>query len=190
MEVKDYIKIYPNFLSPQIVSGLIQFLNKREFEPALCGDGDGNYVENFKIRKTWVFPLLKNRKDMTCTLWYNFLKSNFKTAIQNYKYDTQSNFLNINKISNIEALKYSDEGFFKLHTDAATEYNRALSLILLLNNDYEGGELGFSNPNGDGYFAVPKEVGTLIIWPSNFLYPHGVQPLKKGTRYSVVCWAN
>ena len=29
----------------------------------------------------------------------------------------------------------------------------------------------------------------LIIWPSNFLFPHSVLPVTKGLRYSVVAWA-
>jgi predicted 2-oxoglutarate/Fe(II)-dependent dioxygenase YbiX len=28
----------------------------------------------------------------------------------------------------------------------------------------------------------------MLIWPSNFLYPHKVNPVKKGIRYSMVCW--
>ena len=31
--------------------------------------------------------------------------------------------------------------------------------------------------------------GDLVIWPSNFLFPHGVKPVKKGKRYTVVAWA-
>ena len=31
--------------------------------------------------------------------------------------------------------------------------------------------------------------GHVVIWPSNFMYPHAVEPVKKGIRYSVVSWA-
>jgi predicted 2-oxoglutarate/Fe(II)-dependent dioxygenase YbiX len=34
--------------------------------------------------------------------------------------------------------------------------------------------------------VIPLEQGDLLIFPSNFLYPHKVQPVKKGIRYSYI----
>ena len=38
---------------------------------------------------------------------------------------------------------------------------------------------------------TPVEIGKgdLLIFPSNFLYPHRVDPVTKGVRYSYVSWA-
>ena len=30
--------------------------------------------------------------------------------------------------------------------------------------------------------------GAVLIFPSNFMYPHKVEPVTKGTRYSYVSW--
>ena len=30
--------------------------------------------------------------------------------------------------------------------------------------------------------------GDVLIFPSNFLFPHEVKPVKKGTRYSAISW--
>ena len=30
--------------------------------------------------------------------------------------------------------------------------------------------------------------GRLVMWPSNFMYPHSVSPVTKGTRYAIVSW--
>ena len=55
-----------------------------------------------------------------------------------------------------------------------------LSLLIVLN---EGGEfVMFKN------VEYKFKAGDLLIFPSNFLYPHRVNPVKKGTRYSVVSW--
>ena len=60
----------------------------------------------------------------------------------------------------------------------------------MLNNDYEGGVLEFSDPELKNiYMSVKPEVGKLIIWPSNFMYPHRVTPITKGIRFSIVAWA-
>ena len=49
----------------------------------------------------------------------------------------------IGKIIDISALRYDEGCFYKLHTDHHTNIPRTLSMIFLLNNDYEGGELVF-----------------------------------------------
>ena len=59
-----------------------------------------------------------------------------------------------------------------------------LSFILNLNDDYEGADLFFWD---NTTFKLGK--GDIIMWPSNFLYPHGVTEATKGKRYSGVTWA-
>jgi len=58
-----------------------------------------------------------------------------------------------------------------------------LSFIGLLNDNYEGGEL----------ICRKKEIklkrGDILIFPSNFMYPHKVKEITKGMRYSFVTWA-
>lgn len=53
-----------------------------------------------------------------------------------------------------------------------------------LNDDYEGGELIFWQ---DKQIVIPP--GHIAVFPSNFLYPHKVNPVTKGVRYSFVSWA-
>ena len=38
-------------------------------------------------------------------------------------------------------------------------------------------------------WKLKPEPNSLIMWPSNFLYPHGVEPVSEGTRWSIVAWA-
>ena len=58
-----------------------------------------------------------------------------------------------------------------------------LSIIGILNDDYEGGNLIMF---GDKKIDTKK--GDLIIFPSNFLYPHEITPVTKGVRYSYTSW--
>jgi len=59
-----------------------------------------------------------------------------------------------------------------------------LSFILNFNDDYEGADLFFWD---NTTFKLGK--GDIIMWPSNFLYPHGVTEAISGKRYSGVVWA-
>jgi len=58
-----------------------------------------------------------------------------------------------------------------------------LSIVCLLNDNYEGGEFIMFDD-----YEIKFKSGDLIIFPSVFLYPHLVKPVKKGTRYSFVSW--
>ena len=57
-----------------------------------------------------------------------------------------------------------------------------LTVLGLLNNNYEGGK----------FFLCGEEVdmstGDVIVFPSNFLYPHEVKKVTSGERYSFVSW--
>jgi hypothetical protein len=54
----------------------------------------------------------------------------------------------------------------------------------LLNNDYEGGDLVMWQDK-----PLSFEPGEIKVFPSNFLYPHRIDPVTEGTRYSFVSWA-
>ena len=58
-----------------------------------------------------------------------------------------------------------------------------LSIVGVLNDNYEGGEFIMFDE-----YEIKFKAGDLIIFPSIFLYPHKVKPVKKGIRYSFVSW--
>jgi predicted 2-oxoglutarate/Fe(II)-dependent dioxygenase YbiX len=57
-----------------------------------------------------------------------------------------------------------------------------LSVLGVLNDDYEGGEFVLIDEK------IDLNKGDIIIFPSNFMYPHKVEPVTKGTRYSYISW--
>ena len=58
-----------------------------------------------------------------------------------------------------------------------------LSILGILNDEYEGGELIMCENK-----KIDTKKGDLLIFPSNFLYPHKIAPVTKGVRYSYVSW--
>ena len=87
-----------------------------------------------------------------------------------------------------------NQGFYKPHMDGNYDHVphnhpvRKLSLSIQLTppNYYEGGVFEF--PDDKEKFVVEDSMdqGTAIFFPSYM--KHGVQPVTKGTRYSLVCW--
>ena len=53
-----------------------------------------------------------------------------------------------------------------------------------LNDDYMGGEFVMFEDT-----VIPFKAGEIKIFPSCFLFPHRIDPVTEGTRYSFVSWA-
>ena len=91
-------------------------------------------------------------------------------------------------INQIDLLKYSVGGKYEVHTDHFATTARHLSIIINLNNDYEGGDLIFTDQREKEIKRLKLSKGSVVFFPSNFMYPHSIQPITKGTRYSIVSW--
>ena len=187
MEIKNFVKIYDEVLPWNVLSNLIRFANISKFEETKIR-GENQFRVDFNIRKTYCLPLSNLSMSIPNIHWHNLLYFYLKNGLGLYQKDCGIDET-ISNISNIEILKYENSGFYTWHTDHFAECPRTISCILLLNNDYKGGNLCFRNPDGSGEWEVEVKPNRLIIWPSNFLYPHTVKPVTEGKRYSVVAWA-
>lgn len=96
-----------------------------------------------------------------------------------------------------QILHYGVGGHYIAHVDAETLYkdevglslwektlDRDLSLVCFLNDGFQGGELTF--PDFD--LTLRPQAGTLVCFPSDHNYIHGVQPVSSGDRYTLVTW--
>jgi hypothetical protein len=188
MEIKNFIKIYDEVIPWKVLSNLIRFANLSKFIKTKVGGGEENRID-FNIRRTYSCPLSNIYNSLSLVHWYNLLYFYFSKNLKQYKFDVNSTDYDYKEIFDIEILKYENAGFYTWHVDHFYSIPRTMSCILLLNNDYEGGNLCFRNPDGSGEWEVEVKPNRMILWPSNFLYPHTVKPVTKGKRYSVVAWA-
>jgi hypothetical protein len=186
MEIKNFVKIYDEVLPWNVLCNLIRFANTSDFKKAAVGVKEN---VNFNIRRTYVLPLSKMDNSMSNVHWFNLLHFYFDKNLKQYRLDSNIIDYDYKKIFDIEILKYENTGFYTWHVDHFATIPRTMSCILLLNNDYEGGNLCFRNPDGSGEWEVEVKANRMILWPSIFLYPHTVKPVTKGKRYSVVAWA-
>lgn len=81
-------------------------------------------------------------------------------------------------------LRYSGGQEYKAHADGTTATGRAVSAILYLNDDYEGGEVEFVNFD----IKIKPKPGMLLLFPSTYPYTHIAHPVKSGTKYAIVTW--
>ena len=59
-----------------------------------------------------------------------------------------------------------------------------MSCVFYWNDDFEGGEFAFF----DREIKYKLDKGDAIMFASNFMYPHEIMPVTKGTRYSIITW--
>jgi hypothetical protein len=90
------------------------------------------------------------------------------------------------KSKNWQLTRYEVGHGFHNHVDDSSEYPRVASVSILLNDDYEGGELYFEHFK----IAAPSTAGSIIVFGSSFPFMHRVNPVTRGTRYAAVRWYN
>jgi len=90
----------------------------------------------------------------------------------------------------LQLVKYEVGEFYDWHIDMGPQHmgNRKLSTTVQLSSpeDYEGGSVVLDN-NGKE-FVAPKALGSVTVFPS--FMKHKVEPVTKGTRYSLVVWCS
>ena len=190
MEVEDMIRIYDGFIHPENISRLIKYAIKdgeNMKEATIVGNDPNKGTVDKEIRRVNEIHFKQDSKSLTNVHYFNFLHhqifiSVYFRYIQDLKIEVA-----VQKVE-MSLLRYTKGGHYRFHVDHGLSIPRSLSFILLLNNDYEGGELQFKEVNSDEIITIENKPGRVIIWPSNFMYRHRVKPVTKGTRYSVVCW--
>ncbi|NND43679.1 MAG: hypothetical protein HKN58_00035 [Xanthomonadales bacterium] len=94
-----------------------------------------------------------------------------------------------------QLLRYEPGGRYAMHADSEILLNqprawfknidRDISLLIYLNDDFDGGTLEFTKFN---YIFRPR-VGDLVFFPSDHRYLHEAMPVTRGLRWVIVSWA-
>jgi len=104
-----------------------------------------------------------------------------------YKYD-------LTEMESLQFTEYNSEtrDFYTSHSDDGYKFNlfRKLSVSVQLSDpaEYSGGELAFYRNTLSECSVAPKDIGTVIVFPSFVI--HEVKKITAGTRKSLVTWVN
>ena len=134
---------------------------------------------DFKYKHTDLGPI--NHENVELIEMHQDLYNIVKSCVDDY-----ANYWGINVIyyEAFNFVKYNGPGQqFKIHADHGPAYNTTVSVVVYLNDDYEGGELYF--PRLDKLVYKPK-IGDIAIFPSNYIYEHASCDMIDGIKYSVV----
>jgi len=175
--LNHFIRIYDDVLPSSFLTNVLS--KELVFQP--CTINDSKLDDNIRrcvghsFRSDSVeFDLIWNSIDLIIKDYCKFIGSN----------------LSIQKNSDgYSLIKYCAGGFYREHVDMECSIGtpcRILSIIILLNDDFDGGELSFFNDT----YVVNLKRNQAIVFPSNFMFPHQVRTISKGSRYSIVTWVS
>ena len=121
----------------------------------------------------------------------NFIIDELQKVILEYVQSLKFNwFRGWEEYSQLKFMRYYPDQIMKNHCDHIHDLFDGqkkgipiLSVVGVLNDDYEGGKLIMFEDK-----KIDTKKGDLLIFPSNFLYPHEITPVTKGVRYSYISW--
>jgi hypothetical protein len=169
----------PNFVGPEIAKNMIGFFEDNEIswgDIAFYGSSGKGIKAKQEELDRWNIP----------TTFFEEITNKFKEAVEIV-------FNREVKANTSHAQKWDVGGFASLHSDNsnnsgepnAFEINKYVG-ILYLNNDYEGGQLYFSEEGTDPWLSIQPNAYSLYVFCGGVENLHGVTEITKGTRYTMV----
>ena len=180
MDVINYIKYYKDIVPKELCNEIIKsketFFTPSTYSTHIEKNGTAMH-ERVKMDEFWI------RKNSE---FYEPIKACYTAVIVNYKNYCPD--FTIQHTTDFRINRYSEGHFMSRHVDNIHHSHGQqwgypqVSSLLFLNDDYTGGKFNVANT-----FFNP-EIGSALIFPSNFMYPHSVDNITKGTRWSIVTW--
>lgn len=170
--------------SPEELQKIDQLMLETPLVEAMVS-GDVGHVDN-SVRRSKISFHNSNEKNSWIFERINYVIENLNSRFYNY---------DINGYDGFQYGEYhaSEQGKYDWHMDMyigmmppTDMETRKLSVVLWLNDNYEGGEFELIHTLLESPVTIPKEKGKLILFPS-FLF-HRVTPVTKGIRKSIVAW--
>lgn len=183
------IKLVYNFISSETCRRFVEYANTQPGKDAtvtrVASDDSEEFVSRLSAgRVTTSIGTHGIAEDLFKILAIAFLRH-----INPY-YDTEIEWFELPDL-----LKYQPGGKYVDHSDADNwlpsqgrwqrAADRDFSVLMYLNDDFEGGELEF--PNFD--FKIRPKSGLLVCFPSDHRFVHRALPVESGERYAIACWA-
>ena len=179
----QFIRVYDNILTHKECKLILdEYAESKEWYDAMVGGG----VKKDNVRKCQIAHISlkevisKNeeiRKKID-TLVFDKAGGAASQYIQEFPH------CNISTDSGYDLLRYKEGGFYTIHTDNYKDRPRTVAMSLMLNDDYDGGEIAFFERE----HIIKPSAGSVVIFPANFMYPHEIMPVLSGTRYAIITW--
>tara|TARA_R110000782_G_C14763223_1_gene408364 strand:- start:682 stop:1230 length:549 start_codon:yes stop_codon:yes gene_type:complete len=180
MKLEECIVVLNNIVKQDFIDIIIKYIDKK-------ATGKMSTVGGLKEDTRNVYGHSLRKDNVSDKIFFRHIDHVIKDHYTHYK--VKFPCISPEKIAQIDLLKYTHGGKYEIHTDESAKCWRTLTCILNLNEEYEGGDFVVYAQDGKTEMKRIKcKTGTCIMFPSNFLFPHRVEPITSGERYSIVTW--
>ena len=179
MELLDYILHFGDVLSTVDHRRLLEICRGIEFPEYKIGY-DREAMYDMRGHSSQI--LLSKNNDELYNLVHKIMIKVMPKIYKGYSHINPSNPPLFDKYSGYWLCKYPEGGYLSSHTDADGDAG-SVTVSYIINDDYEGGEVVFWDKH-----KLDKHENSVHVYPSNFLYPHKVNTVTKGVRYSIIVW--
>ena len=187
-ELKDFIHVERGIIPVDLCDYIIKDIETRNWEPHTLYNNKANAYgseEKQELDVQGTTPELQQL--LTPSILQAGTAYNQKYAYQGCERTksimTKFSVIRFNRYTGGQIMRQHHDHIHSLF-DGKEKGIPVLSFILNLNDDYEGADLFFWENH-----IVPLGKGDIIMFPSLFLFPHGVTEAREGVRYSAVSWA-
>jgi hypothetical protein len=191
LQLHSYVKRFEDAAPVSLINSIHKVIydNKENFSQAgtIGPNGESEYDREIRSVETYNLQEKKIGASVAKRVIYNDL-IRVTNQLQSI-YNDQVPYSTTQKDFDFNFLWYqaSNKGHYGWHTDHSQEHApRTYTVILGLNDDYLGGELKIINDN----FSYKIRKNQAIMFPSNFAFPHKVEPVVEGERKVLVIWMN
>ena len=186
-QLRDLIHVERGIIPANLCEYLVEDIEKKDWRPHTWYNAQAN---SFGSEETMELDVLNVTAEQQQLLTPFMIQAGAAyNAIFAFQCERTAQMMN--KFSSLRFNRYGPGQIMRQHHDhihSLFDGNEkgipVLSFVLNLNDDYEGAELFFWDNH-----IVPLGQGDIIMFPSLFLFPHGVTEATKGKRYSAVSWA-
>lgn len=183
--LQDYVKVYKNFIDEEFCKEILAVLKVADWQQHTFYQSKEREYVSFDDDLFVYSDNSQQSKSLNHKIWLSIERY----ILEDFK-DFKEWFDGWNGHSHVRYNKYTPETCMHLHCDhihSLFDGNKKgvpiLSVLGSLNNDYEGGELIMF-----GDKKIELNAGDIMVFPSNFMYPHEVKKVTSGIRYSYVSW--
>lgn len=182
-KLEDFIHVFDDILPKSLCDDILgEYKGSLDWSPSLISNGiihkDSRNCDQILISD----PCVIEKNYQARKLLDSRIHDSIRSAVQ--KYHELHNSFNISIDTGYQLLRYDQGQFYTEHTDSFKEQQRSVSCSIQLNQDYDGGEFAFFGRE----MIIRSSAGSVVMFPSNFMYPHEIMPVTKGTRYSIITW--
>ena len=187
MDLRDAIIQIDGLFNKELADRIVNYINKSNLKNLGIASGSNLDIRNVKGLHIANDDTIFENNNVTDFVFLQLINNEIFKILPNYLAKFPA--LKVEKLTQIDLLKYDVGGKYEIHVDQFLLSLRALTCIINLNDEYKGGELSFfDNQKKNEILKINLKKGSAVFFPSNFLYPHKINPVLEGNRYSIVSW--